>query len=130
MGWRLSSSMTSFLSSGGVRLLLPCQSLSRLTHSQSVGSRPATLVVVSGDRQVEVSSVRGEGPASIKRSTGKNHYRLTASLVSLPRVERYEGQVLTVDQAPKLLEVARGSRLDVLLLVALTMGMRKGELVA
>ena len=53
-----------------------------------------------------------------------------ASLVSLPRVERYEAQVLTVDQARTLLEVARGSRLDVLLLVALTTGMRRGELLA
>jgi len=56
--------------------------------------------------------------------------RNVASLVSLPSVERYEGQVLTVDQAHKLLEVARGSRLEVLLLVALTTGMRRGELVA
>lgn len=56
--------------------------------------------------------------------------RNVASLISLPGVERYEGQVLTVDQARKLLEVARGSRLDVLLLVALTTGMRRGELVA
>src|SRR6266699_1404808 len=56
--------------------------------------------------------------------------RNVASLVSLPQIERYEGQVLTVDQARKLLEVARGSRLDVLLLIAITTGMRRGELVA
>jgi integrase len=56
--------------------------------------------------------------------------RNVASLVSLPHVERYEGQVLTEEQANKLLELARGSRLDVLLLVALTTGMRRGELVA
>jgi len=56
--------------------------------------------------------------------------RNVASLVELPRAERYEGQILTVDQARKLLEVARGSRLDVLLLVAVTTGMRQGELVA
>ena len=37
---------------------------------------------------------------------------------------------MTVEQAHKLLEVARGSRLDVLLLVALTTGMRRGELAA
>ncbi len=57
-------------------------------------------------------------------------WRNVASLVSLPHVERYEAQVLTVDQARTLLEVARGSRLDVLLLVALTTGMRRGELLA
>jgi integrase len=56
--------------------------------------------------------------------------RNVAKLVDLPQVERYEGQILTEDQARKLLEVAHGSRLDVLLLVALTTGMRRGELVA
>lgn len=44
--------------------------------------------------------------------------------------ERYEGQILTVEQARKLLEIAQGSCPDVLLLVAITTGMRRGELVA
>ncbi len=56
--------------------------------------------------------------------------RNVTRLVDLPQAERYEGQVLTEDQARKLLEVARGSRLDALLLVALTTGMRCGELTA
>jgi integrase len=56
--------------------------------------------------------------------------RNVAKLVDLPSIVRYEGQVLTVEQARKLLEVARGSRLDALLLVAITTGMRRGELVA
>src|SRR5712692_1950474 len=56
--------------------------------------------------------------------------RNVAKLVDLPHVERYEGQVLTEEQAQRLLEVARGSCLDVLLLVALTTGMRRGELLA
>ena len=42
-----------------------------------------------------------------------------ARLVTLPRIERYEGQVLTQAQVRKLLEVARGSRIEALLLVAL-----------
>ena len=49
--------------------------------------------------------------------------RNVAKLVDLPQIERYEGQILTVEQARKLLEVARGSRLDALLLMALTIGM-------
>ncbi len=53
-----------------------------------------------------------------------------ARLVTLPRIERYEGQVLTQAQVRKLLEVARGSRIEALLLVALTTGMRRGELLA
>lgn len=56
--------------------------------------------------------------------------RNVANLADVPQAERYEGQVLTVEQARKLLEAARGSRLDALLLVAVTTGMRQGELVA
>src|SRR2546425_5701627 len=56
--------------------------------------------------------------------------RNVGKLVDLPHAERYEGQALTEDQARRLLEAARGSRLDVLLLVALTTGMRRGELMA
>lgn len=56
--------------------------------------------------------------------------RNVAALLSLPHKERYEGLVLTEEQARKLLDVARDSHLDVLLLVALTTGMREGELLA
>ena len=56
--------------------------------------------------------------------------RNVAKLVDLPQIERYEGQILTVEQAHKLLEFARGSSLDALLLVAVTTGMRRGELTA
>lgn len=56
--------------------------------------------------------------------------RNVAKLVDLPHAERYEGQILTVEQAHKLLVAARGSNLDALLLVALTTGMRRGELAA
>ncbi len=56
--------------------------------------------------------------------------RNVAKLVTLPHVERYEAQTLTMEQALKLLELARGSRIETLLLVALTTGMRRGELLA
>ena len=52
------------------------------------------------------------------------------TLVTLPRPQRYEAKTLTKEQAVKLLEVARSSRLEALLLVALTTGLRRGELVA
>jgi integrase len=48
--------------------------------------------------------------------------------VTLPRVERQEVRTLTAEQAQKLLETARGHRLEVLLALALTTGMRRGEL--
>ncbi len=47
-----------------------------------------------------------------------------------PRIDRYDAHTLTVEQAEKLLEAARGSRLDVLMILALTTGMRRGELLA
>lgn len=56
--------------------------------------------------------------------------RNVAELVTLPRKKRYEAQILTLEQAQKLLEAARGSRLEALLIVALTTGMRRGELLA
>ena len=56
--------------------------------------------------------------------------RNVAKLVSPPRIDQYEAQTLTVEQAEKLLEAARGSRLDALHILALTTGMRRGELLA
>ncbi len=56
--------------------------------------------------------------------------RNVAKLVSPPRIDRYDAHTLTVEQAEKLLEAARGSRLDALLILALTTGMRRGELLA
>src|SRR6266702_6012538 len=82
--------------------------------------KPRTLVVIR-------AALNGALSNAVKWGlVGRN----VASLVVLPHVERYEGQILTVDQAHKLLEAARGSRLDVLLLVALTTGMRRGELLS
>jgi len=49
-------------------------------------------------------------------------------LVSPPRLTKHEIQTLTQEQARKLLEVARGHRLEALLTVAVATGMRRGEL--
>jgi integrase len=51
-------------------------------------------------------------------------------LVTPPRLEKHEVQSLTLDQARALLTAARGHRLDMLLTLALTTGMRRGELLA
>lgn len=82
--------------------------------------KPRTLIVIR-------STLSGALDEAVKQGfIGRN----VAKLVDLPSVEQYEGQVLTVEQAKKLLAAAQGSRLDALLLVAVTTGMRKGELVA
>lgn len=48
--------------------------------------------------------------------------------VELPRLTRYEYQTLTEEQAQRLLDGAKGHRFEVLLALALTTGMRHGEL--
>ena len=50
--------------------------------------------------------------------------------VSPPRIVKHEIKPLTMEQASKLLEVVRGHRLEMLLTLALTTGMRRGELLA
>jgi integrase len=51
-------------------------------------------------------------------------------LVSPPRLVKREIQPLSAEQAKRLLEVARGHRLETLLVLAITTGMRRGELLA
>src|SRR5215469_8778260 len=50
--------------------------------------------------------------------------------VDLPRLEQYSGHALDIEQAHKLLEAIKGTRLETLLIVALATGMRRGELLA
>ena len=53
--------------------------------------------------------------------------RNVATLVDVPRVQRYEPQVLNPDQARSLLEKANEHRVGVLFSVALAVGLRLGE---
>lgn len=54
--------------------------------------------------------------------------RNVCDLVKAPRVEKYAAAVLTRDQERQLLAAARGDRLEALYVLALTTGMREGEL--
>jgi integrase len=56
--------------------------------------------------------------------------RNVCDAVTQPRPTRYEIRPLTGEQAQLLLEKARGSRLETILIVALTTGIRRGELLA
>ena len=56
--------------------------------------------------------------------------RNVCDLVSPPRLVKREIQTLTVEQAHQLLEVARGRRMEAILILAITTGMRRGELLA
>jgi integrase len=48
--------------------------------------------------------------------------------VTLPRLVKREMQALTPEQARRVVDAAKGSRMEALLLLALTTGMRRGEL--
>jgi integrase len=50
--------------------------------------------------------------------------------VSLPRIEKRETRALSLEQALRLLETARGHRMEALFVLALVTGMRRGEIVA
>lgn len=54
--------------------------------------------------------------------------RNVAKLVELPDPDRVEGQSLTIPQVRKLLEATKEERLHALYVVALTTGMRQGEI--
>jgi integrase len=54
------------------------------------------------------------------------HYN-AAAMVSTPRVTRREVLALTPEEARRLLDAARGDRLEVLYSVALALGLRQGE---
>ncbi len=56
--------------------------------------------------------------------------RNVASLVSVPHSDPQEVRALTSDEARKLIEVARDHWLEPLLILALTTGLRRGELLA
>lgn len=56
--------------------------------------------------------------------------RNVASLVSPPRAERREMRTLSPEQARAFLEAAEGDRFEALYVLALTTGMRQGELLA
>lgn len=55
-------------------------------------------------------------------------YRNVADSVSPPRVQKMEPKTLTAEESKKLLRAAEDDRLGALYVMALTMGMRQGEL--
>ncbi len=54
--------------------------------------------------------------------------RNVCDAVTVPASQRHETQPLTLEQAQRLLDSARGYRLETLLIVAVATGMRRGEL--
>jgi integrase len=55
-------------------------------------------------------------------------HRNFAALVSLPRIQKQEMKVFTAEQAKAFLDSVKGHRLEALFIMALTLGLRRGEL--
>ncbi|SEH03503.1 Site-specific recombinase XerD [Nonomuraea solani] len=55
-------------------------------------------------------------------------HRNVAKLVKPPSIRREEARVLTIEEAKKLVEVIRDDRLEAFWICALTLGLRRGEL--
>ncbi len=56
--------------------------------------------------------------------------RNVVSLASVPRKTRYEVHPLSASDAQKLIQAVRGSKIEALLIIAVTTGLRRGELLA
>jgi integrase len=56
--------------------------------------------------------------------------RNVAALVTPPRLTSFDAHILSVEEARRLIDTARGSRLEALIILAITTGLRKGELLA
>ena len=86
--------------------------------------------------------VAGQSPASVRQLHAVLHGALkqaarwglvgrnVADLVSAPRVPRHEIRALSPDEAKRLLDAAQGERLEAIYVIALTAGLRLGELLA
>jgi integrase len=105
---------------GNVRLqkLTPQQVLGLYRQKEKDGLSPKT-----------INSIHGVLHKALDNAVRWNLVsRNVCDLVSPPRLVKHEIQTLTMEQAHQLLEAARGHRLEGMLMLALTTGMRRGEL--
>jgi len=119
------------------------ESLIRLHLLPALGrARLARLEPAQLHRLYQDQLAAGQSPASVHQLHAVIHRGLgqglrwgqvtrnVAALVDPPRIRRREMQVLNVDEVRRLLEAAAGTRWEALLTVAVTTGMRQGELLA
>src|SRR5262249_45353421 len=78
-----------------------------------------------------INSIHGVLHTALKNAVLWNLVtRNVCDIVSPPRIVKTEKQSLTMEQAHTLIESVRGHRLEMLLRLALTSGMRRGEMLA
>ena len=119
------------------------ESLIRIHAAPELGRLPlAKLGPNHLERLYAAKLVAGQSPASVRQLHAVLHRALkqafrwgvvgrnVADLVSAPLVPRYESRALSPDEAKRLLDAAQGERLEAIYTVALTGGLRLGELLA
>ncbi len=78
-----------------------------------------------------IHEIHGVLHLALKNAVRWNYVsRNVCDLVDSPRVVSREGTPLTLEQATRLLKGIRGHRLEVVLMMAVITGMRKGEIIA
>ena len=102
-----------------LRKLSPDHIQTLYTQKREEGKRPRSIIHIHGILHEALQD-------AVRRN---KLARNPADAVTLPRLDESEAQALTVEQARQVLEAARGHRLEVLLVVAVVMGLRRGELI-
>jgi integrase len=97
--------------------LTPLHVQQLLNHKVASGLKPKTVRYIRGTLNTALNQAVRWGLIS----------RNAASLVDGPRVEQYEIQPFTPEEARAFLAAVKGDRLGALYSVALTMGLRQGE---
>jgi integrase len=104
---------------GRIRLdkLSPMHVQQMMNRKLTEGLRPKSVRYIRGTLRTALSHAQQFGLISSN----------PAAIVRSPRVEQYEIQPFTADEARLLLQSVKGHRLEALYSVALTMGLRQGE---
>jgi integrase len=107
---------------GGVRLdrLSPADVQALLNAKQATGLSPASIQRIRATLRAALNQAMRWGMVS----------RNAAALVRGPSVKRPEVEPFSIDESRRLLETARGHRLEALITVALAVGLRQGEALA
>ena len=119
------------------------ESLIRIHALPSIGRVPLAKLAPAHLQKLYASRLdAGQSPASVRQLHAVLHRALrqafrwslvarnVGDMVTAPRVERHQIKTLEQEQARALLEVASGDRFEALYVLALSTGMRLGELMA
>ena len=119
-GWIIQSHLKPALGKLALDKLTPQHIQSFLAERHASGLSPTTVKHIRATLRAALSHAERQGSV----------HRNAAKLVTIPRAVRYEPTVLTPEQAGAFLKHLLGHPHEALYVMALTMGLRRGELLA